>query len=240
LSKFSLLTIPFLFLLFSNIYAKNIETNEISQILKEKKLYPKGKKIYEKACTKDINLSKYKNINELKEDITKKNLCKKLDEKNLEALSFYLWDIKRVENQASNSLIEIFIEEKERCPVCAMFVSKYPRWVAQIVYKEHKYSFDGVKDLMKFYFEPNKWGDYNVSIKDIDSILVTDYYSQTTINGEKAFYVIGSNVYGPMGNELIPFESLEDAKTFKSDHQGKKIIKFEDINVKDVYKLDEL
>ncbi len=42
-----------------------------------------------------------------------------------------------------------------------MFVAKYPRWVAQLIYKhkehEHKFSFDGVKDLMKFYFNPEKW-----------------------------------------------------------------------------------
>jgi nitrous oxide reductase accessory protein NosL len=41
-----------------------------------------------------------------------------------------------------------------------------------------------------------------------------------------------------MGNELIPFGLEEDAKTFKSDHFGTKIIKFNDIKEDEVYKLD--
>ena len=31
---------------------------------------------------------------------------------------------------------------------------------------------------------------------------------------QKAFYVIGSNVYGPMGEELIPFKNEDEAKKF--------------------------
>ena len=128
-----------------------------------------------------------------------------------------------------------------------MFVAKYPRWVAQIIYThnnhEHKFSFDGVKDLMKFYFDPKLWlsSEYKHPIlkKNIKNILVTDYYSQKPIDGSKAYYVIGSDVYGPMGNELIPFENKEDAITFKKDHDGTKIIEFEKITQKEVYKLDE-
>jgi len=43
-------------------------------------------------------------------------------------------------------------------------------------------------------------------VEDIDSIYVTDYYNLTLIDGYQAFYVVGSNVYGPMGKELIPLE----------------------------------
>jgi nitrous oxide reductase accessory protein NosL len=123
-----------------------------------------------------------------------------------------------------------------------MFTYKYPRWAAQIFYKnktqEHHWSFDGVKDLMKFYFNAQKWGNYPIAKKEnITKILVTDYYSQKGIDGTKAFYVIRSDVYGPMGHELIPFESENDAKTFKADHRGKTIIKFEDIKENEVYKL---
>ena len=32
-----------------------------------------------------------------------------------------------------------------------------------------------------------------------------------------------------MGNELIPFASEEDAKTFAKDHGGKQIVKFDEI-----------
>ena len=36
-------------------------------------------------------------------------------------------------------------------------------------------------------------------------------------------------MFGPMGNELIPFASEEDAKTFARDPGGKKIVKFDEI-----------
>ena len=94
--------------------------------------------------------------------------------------------------------------------------------------------------MMKFYFQPLKWGKYETSVKkNIQKILVTDYYSQRGIDGKKAYYVLGSDVFGPMGHELIPFESLREAKTFKSDHRGKRILRFEEITLDEVEALDE-
>ena len=54
----------------------------------------------------------------------------------------------------------------------------------------------------------------------------------------KAFFVVGSDVHGPMGNEFIPFKNIQDAKVFKIDHHGRKIIKFTDITEQEAYQLD--
>lgn len=218
----------------------------ILKVKKKKKTYPKGKKIFDKRCNQDIDPTMYLEINELKADITNSNLCRKLKESQLQTVAVYLWDIKRF-GDLSHIENPIKIEETDKCPVCGMFVKKYPRWVAQIIYTHdkhtHKFSFDGVKDLMKFYFDPKLWlsNEYKHPIlkEKIKNILVTDYYSQKPIEGSTAYYVIGSDVYGPMGHELIPFEQESDAKTFKKDHNGIKIIKFEKINEEEVYKLDE-
>lgn len=241
MSKLTLFIAIFSFLFFSIAFGNDINDDlNLSKTIKEKKIYPKGEKIFEKLCKDSINFSSYKTIYELKKSILEDKLCKEMSEKNLNTLLVYLWDNKRIEKNSISFNDEIVLHEHERCPVCAMFVSKYPRWVAQIVYKEHRFSFDGVKDLMKFYFEPSAWGDYNFESDDIKKILVTDYYTQETIDGFKAYYVLRSDVYGPMGNELIPFETLEDAKTFKKDHNAKEIIEFKQITKKSVYKLDEL
>ncbi len=209
---------------------------------KDKKVYPMGKKIFEAKCKKDIDLTNYLEINELKAAIKNEKLCKSLKEKQLQALSKYLWEVKRFGDLDS---IEdtIKVEANEKCPVCGMFVYKYPKWAAQIYYDHnghtHHYSFDGVKDMMKFYFDPMRYGDYKDSKKqNISKILVTDYYSQKAIDGKKAYYVIGSDVYGPMGDELIPFKSLDEAKVFKADHVGLEILKFDQIDQKKVYSLD--
>ena len=196
---------------------------------KRKKIYPKGKKIFAKMCKQSIDPTNYIEINELKAAIKNEKLCHPLKEKQLQALSLYLWEVKRFGDLEK---IEgaITVTKDEKCPICGMFVYKYPKWVAQIFYKDKHYSFDGVKDLMKYYFD-NKDG--------ISKILVTDYYSQKAMDGTKAFYVIGSDVYGPMGNEIIPFKEKSDAEVFYMDHRGTKIIQFNDIKKKEVYKLDE-
>ena len=210
---------------------------------KKKKVYPKGKKIFKKMCKKDIDPTEYIEINELKSALKNDKLCKPLKEKQLQAAALYLWEIKRL-GDLGEIEGKVRVNKDEKCPVCGMFTYKYPRWAAQIFYKhgdhEHHYSFDGIKDLIKFYFDPMAWGNYKTSIKkNITKILVTDYYTQKAIDGTQAFYVIGSDIYGPMGNELIPFENEDDAKTFKEDHRATKIIKFENIEEKEVYKLDE-
>jgi copper chaperone NosL len=196
---------------------------------KEKKMYPMGEKIYNKACSKDIDPNTYLAINDLKSAIKNDKLCKPLKEKQLQALSLYLWEVKRF-GDLKNASDAIHVTKDEKCPVCGMFVYKYPKWAAQIFYKNRHHSFDGVKDLMKYYF------DHNTGIK---KVLVTDYYTQKAIDGTKAFYVVGSDIYGPMGHELIPFKSREDAKTFSLDHKGKAIVEFGEITKESVYNLDK-
>ena len=210
---------------------------------KEKKMYPMGKKLFEKKCQESIDPLNYKQINQLKSAIASdEKLCKPLKEKQLQAVALYLWEVKRKEN-SKEFLGKIEVKKDEKCPVCGMFTYKYPKWAAQIFYKngndEHHYSFDGVKDLMKFYFDAMAWGSYESSKKEnIEHILVTDYYSQKVLDGTKAFYVLGSDVAGPMGNELIPFAHEADAKTFSHDHNGKTIVTFDKITVEDINKLD--
>jgi copper chaperone NosL len=118
--------------------------------------------------------------------------------------------------------------EKERCPVCGMFVAKYPSWLAQVYMEDGKtYFFDGVKDMMALYFEPHKFG----STSKVEEVYVTDYYNQNWIDGHKAFYVIGSDTLGPMGHEFIAFDSREAAEAFKKDHHGTQILSFGQIDL---------
>ena len=64
---------------------------------------------------------------------------------------------------------------KDKCPVCGMFVAKYPDFVAEIVFKDGSYAvFDGAKDMFKYYLDLKR---FNPAKKpaDIRSIYVTDY-----------------------------------------------------------------
>ena len=200
----------------------------ISQAVKEKKIYPMGEKIYTKRC-QEINPFAYDTYELMQTKITENGLCKKLNQQHLEALSLYLWDVKRKLTQ-EKKYKNLTVTKDEKCPVCGMFLHKYPTWVSRINYKNESFAFDGIKDMMKYYFQNRG---------NIKEILVQDYYTQKTIDATKAFFVLGSDIYGPMGNELIAFKDEKSAKRFMLDHRAKEVLQFNAITQERVYKLDE-
>jgi copper chaperone NosL len=128
---------------------------------------------------------------------------------------------------------------KDLCPVCGMLVSKYPNWVATIVYKDgHAHHFDGAKDMFKFWHEPAKYAAGHKR-EDMVTIRVTDFYNLQPIDARKAFYVIGSDVLGPMGHEFVPLATREDAADFLRDHKGKRILTFEQVTADLPSRLDD-
>jgi len=114
----------------------------------------------------------------------------------------------------------------DKCPVCGMFVAKYQAFMAQIIFTDGSYAlFDGAKDMFKYFLNLPK---YNAAKNpsDIAFIYVTDYYSMSPVDGRTAWYVIGSDVYGPMGQEPIPFALETYAREFMKDHAGKEVLPF--------------
>lgn len=128
--------------------------------------------------------------------------------------------------------------EKSLCPVCGMIVSKYPAWLATVVWKDGRADhFDGAKDLFKFLqalpeYAPGRTRDA------ITTIVVTDFYDLKKIDARQAFYVIGSDVTGPMGHELVPLASKADAEDFLKDHHGSKMLRFDEVTPAIVAKVD--
>ncbi|QXP85981.1 nitrous oxide reductase accessory protein NosL [Methylococcus sp. Mc7] len=130
------------------------------------------------------------------------------------------------------------LKKTDRCPVCGMFVYKYPKWVAQIVFKDgSSYFYDGAKDMFKHYFDVAKYTP-GKSAADITHMYVTDYYEVELIEAKTAYYVLGSNVLGPMGHELLPFKDQESAQEFLEDHRGKSIVRFHEVTLPLVMSLD--
>jgi nitrous oxide reductase accessory protein NosL len=129
----------------------------------------------------------------------------------------------------ANNAATYTVSDEIRCRVCGMFVAKHPNWLAQIHYNDLKETifFDGVKDMMVFYFNPERYG--GASQETIRDMYIKDYYSLNWLSAKEAYYVIGSDVYGPMGHELIPFETREAAESFSKDHKGKEILTFDKI-----------
>ena len=67
---------------------------------------------------------------------------------------------------------------------------------------------------------------------------VTGYYATDRLEAENALYVIGSDVLGPMGHELVPHADEADAKEFLTDHKGKRTLTFGEVTMALLEKLD--
>lgn len=204
----------FLFLFASALYA----LPQFSEVQKEKLLYPLGKKIYKKRCS-DIRPKKYASIDGLYRYI--KEHCRFEEERYNIALAYYLWN----GVQKKRERIRFSYSKTDRCPVCGMFIYKYPKWVAMMEAKNgEKLYFDCVKDAMKYYFKISNGTFYK--------LYGQDYYSKKIFDLRKGYFVVGSDIYGPMGNELVPFDKFGDAQKFFKEHKGVFLLRFDQLSPK--------
>jgi copper chaperone NosL len=120
---------------------------------------------------------------------------------------------------------------RDTCPVCGMIVAKYPEWVATVLYDDgFAVHFDGAKDFFKYLQDMEKYAP-DRSLEQIVGMGVTEYYGLKLVDARAADYVIGSDIYGPMGHELIPLQTQVDADDFLKDHHGLRQVGFDDVTM---------
>lgn len=225
---------------FAAYMAKRDHTADLKTLgtQKQKRHYPIGEKIFTSLCPPDLQANHFSSLAHAKTYLWENRPCGHLHETYLHALSLYLYEGQSIHQEHKLTMESIMIPEKAKCPVCGMFVAKYPRWAALVELEEGRsFYFDGVKDMMKFLLSPKKYKHFTQG-KAPKKVLVTDYYTLEKIDAKSAFYVVGSQVYGPMGHELIPFAKKEDANNFLKDHNGKEILPFEACDAQVVFELD--
>jgi len=194
------------------------------------RLAQKGEKIAQTLCTPAKLPTAKGTIEQVMEAVAQSGACPKLSHRKLQAVAYY------VSNGSMHaSAAHLHVPHGAKCPVCGMFVSKYPKWAARIEVDGHKHYFDGVKDMMKYYIFD---ADFPYDRTKIKTMTVTDYYTLEAIPAREAYYVLGSKQFGPMGNELIPFKTEKEAKDFIADHGGDRIVRFKDITPRMVMGLD--
>ena len=127
---------------------------------------------------------------------------------------------------------EMDFDKNTECLVRHIKVYKDPAWVAKIELNNgKKVFFSSPKSMFEFYFRPGKW--YEVGVKnedDFKDILVTDFKTLKPVKAKGAFYIYGSNVTGPAGDDLIAFDSYAAAEEFSKKHNGKRILGFRDVS----------
>jgi len=198
--------------------------------IKAMKLAQKGERIAKVMCDQSKLPQPTGTIEEIKKEIQSSGSCKYLSPSKLESVAYYLQ-----QGSVKEQRQHLTVPKDAKCPVCGMFVSKYPKWAAMMKHDGKVYYFDGVKDMMKYYIFD---GDFPYDRTHISEMVVSDYYSIEEIPAKEAFYVLDADVFGPMGHELTAFKNKKSAETFMAEHHGKKIVRFNEITDVMVMALD--
>jgi len=112
---------------------------------------------------------------------------------------------------------------KVRCPVCGMFVAPYTAWQSSILYADGRRDyFDGPKDLFRHFLSLDA-----AAVETVREVWLTEYYSAQPVLAKEVYLIGGSDVLGPMGEEMVPVAGRETAETFLRDHGGKRILQFD-------------
>jgi nitrous oxide reductase accessory protein NosL len=128
--------------------------------------------------------------------------------------------------------LEINYTKETRGLVRHLLVYKNPAWVAKIELKNSKdIFFSSPKSMFEFYFRPGKWYELDVKNEDdFKNIIVTDFKTLKPIKAKGAFYIYGSNVTSPAGDDLVVFDSYKDAEEFAKKHNGRRILGFREVS----------
>ncbi len=122
----------------------------------------------------------------------------------------------------------VTIEARKQCPLCGMYPARYPMFNCQILFKDGSYeAFDSAAGLLVYLHFPEKTG---MEPKPAAKIYFKDYVKESWIEADKAFFVVGSEIMGPMGVEFLPVDGKPAAEELKKREKGKEIIHFGMIN----------
>ncbi len=116
----------------------------------------------------------------------------------------------------------------KRDPVYQLNVDDYPKFQTEMVLKNgRKIRFASVKAMLHFYFRPDRYPEYGVKDRsEIGTMYLKDYLDGKRVEATKAWYVFGSRIVGPHGDDLIPLSSKARAELFVKRYGGSRIFPF--------------
>lgn len=104
-------------------------------------------------------------------------------------------------------------EERPRCRECGMPADEVPAFAAYARGPDRaELRFDAPRCLFRFLLSPAGRGSSRPE--------VVEHYSQARVPAESVVFVVGSDVIGPMGRDLIPVDRAHAAQ-FVAEHRGR-------------------
>ncbi|MGD9137474.1 MAG: nitrous oxide reductase accessory protein NosL [Desulfobacterales bacterium] len=120
------------------------------------------------------------------------------------------------------------ISKEDRCPMCAMQVSKYPNFVCAIQLIDGRtFYFCSAGCMIRSWIQPEIF--LGVEREKLRRSVVQDYFTGEQVSGGLVFWVAGSDVIGPMGPALVPLKSVAHLETFKRRHGAKTVFRLSEL-----------
>jgi nitrous oxide reductase accessory protein NosL len=127
---------------------------------------------------------------------------------------------------------EMNYDKNTDCFIRHLKVYKNQKWVAKIELKDGKnLFFSSPKSMFEVYHRPGKWSNLNIKEEDdFKNIIVTDFNTLEPINAKGAFFVYGSSVTSPAGDDLPAFDSYKAATEFSKKYHGSRVLNFQEVS----------
>ncbi len=117
----------------------------------------------------------------------------------------------------------------DRCPVCGMFPAKKPKSAAGMRLTDNRtYYFCSNSCLLRSHRRPDVY--LGADGASIARMVVLDYFTGAPVDAERAWWVAGSDVVGPMGPALVAFAGRSDVDAFIRRHGGREVFQIKEID----------
>jgi nitrous oxide reductase accessory protein NosL len=135
----------------------------------------------------------------------------------------------------------VTLGQGDQCEVCGMVIPNHPGPTAEIFYADEEPSghenparFDSTWEAFQYDFERQNRGwtrsafyvtdystvDYELRTDAGDTLISTHVEAADFADATTVTFVVGSEVKGAMGRDLIGFSAQADAEAFQSEHGG--------------------
>jgi nitrous oxide reductase accessory protein NosL len=135
----------------------------------------------------------------------------------------------------------ITLTQEHSCDVCGMVIPNHPGPSAEVFYPGREPAghanparFDSTWEAYQFDFDRRDEGweaaafyvtdysavDYRIFSEGGDTLVSTHPAAEAFVDADSVTYVVGSEVKGAMGRDLIAFSAREDAESFRDEHGG--------------------
>ena len=120
------------------------------------------------------------------------------------------------------------ISSSDRCPVCAMQVSKHKKFACAVqLMNGNTFYFCSTGCMIRSWMHPDIF--LGAAKAELKRSVVQDYFTGEQVPGQSVHWVAGSDVIGPMGPALVPIKNEQHLDVFKKRHGAKAVFRLSEM-----------